>query len=46
MNTYKVLALCICHNGNMENYFNFVISPNDLGKKVILNSYPFVCNKN
>ena len=29
MYTYKVLALWICHNGNMEIYFDFVIILND-----------------
>ena len=29
MYTYKVLALWICHNANMEIYFGFVISLND-----------------
>ena len=35
MYTYKVLALWICHNGNMEIYFGFVIILNDLRKNTI-----------
>ena len=38
MYTYKVLALWICHNANMEIYLGFVILLNDLGKKIILDS--------